>query len=441
MRRERVQRIGRHQKQRRTIELIRQLIEQGKRDEAIRAQAAELVQDIPEGDWQGEIQAIIDFIKDEVRYTRDPYMIESVSDAKDTLELGYGDCDDYTVLAGSMLEAIGHPVRLKVVGRNQLSHIFPEAFVKGKGWQPVDCARPRDKAMERRSWPIEQTIELNDFGGNMPKLKKQIRQARSVLATMSIPRVNSGAMLISAPTNRALEAARDNLVARLDSRKGKRWAVKAQPARQSVTDVIVTNERPSVADIIAQLNARAQARRSAFVLPSGVVFEKTGKKKERSYNPAAMKYNVTGDFPEKGFGDYGGGLDLTSVTKMVTGAVNLIPGGAAVTGMVDPAMIYGPKAAQRATRYGLTVEEAYQLRHDLDKFEKAGVTDPAVIRMGWDQYNAKLKAGYSLTPAPKMKRQKLALGQKYTGKKDNTLLYVGAGLLGLLAVVGMGKKK
>jgi transglutaminase-like putative cysteine protease len=63
------------------------------------------------------------------------------------LELRAGDCDDMTILLAAMLKAIGHPVRLVLVGFNPkrkavFTHIYLEAFYKGH-WIPLDATMDR----------------------------------------------------------------------------------------------------------------------------------------------------------------------------------------------------------------------------------------------------------------------------------------------------------
>ena len=62
------------------------------------------------------------------------------------LELRAGDCDDMAILLGAMLEAIGHPVRLVIIGPDPLrqdlfTHIYLEVFHKGR-WIPLDATMP-----------------------------------------------------------------------------------------------------------------------------------------------------------------------------------------------------------------------------------------------------------------------------------------------------------
>ena len=90
----------------------------------------------------GKIKAIADYVKERVRYVKDPSGIEVIQDARDTLRLGRGDCDDLTILISSLAKAGGLKARAKVVGDTikDLSHIYPE--VKGSRWHQVDLVDP-----------------------------------------------------------------------------------------------------------------------------------------------------------------------------------------------------------------------------------------------------------------------------------------------------------
>ena len=69
-------------------------------------------------DYLGEIKALFEWVQSNIRYTRDPHRVELLHSARRMLELRAGDCDDMTILLGAMLQSIGHPVRIVVVGPN-----------------------------------------------------------------------------------------------------------------------------------------------------------------------------------------------------------------------------------------------------------------------------------------------------------------------------------
>lgn len=156
-------------KQYRALELMRSLIQRGRKDPRIREFAARAVRGTAEGDFSGEVRALANKIKSRVRYTRDPNQHETIADAWDTLRLGYGDCDDLVVLGGAALESIGHPVRIKVAGQDgRFSHVYLETFIRdvetrSGSWVPVDLARPAEKVFLRRTFPQEKTYTMEGY--------------------------------------------------------------------------------------------------------------------------------------------------------------------------------------------------------------------------------------------------------------------------------------
>ena len=128
-----------------TLLLMRQLTRQGKRDIRLRTLAASIVQHLPQKNWIGEIKAIQEYVKNNIRYLRDIREVETVQTPDKTLELGYGDCDDKSTLAASLLESIGHPTRFVACGfsPDSLSHVYVETKLGGK-WISVETTEPVD---------------------------------------------------------------------------------------------------------------------------------------------------------------------------------------------------------------------------------------------------------------------------------------------------------
>jgi hypothetical protein len=133
-----------------TVRIIRQLIESGKRSLKIRHFAEWILKlyNVSSRDRLGEIAAIHEWAKKNIRYVQDPYRVEYVQTPERLLVSRTGDCDDFTALVGSLVEAIGYPVDIKVVakpGRKQFHHVYPivrigaEMFGNGGlGAEPLD---------------------------------------------------------------------------------------------------------------------------------------------------------------------------------------------------------------------------------------------------------------------------------------------------------------
>jgi transglutaminase-like putative cysteine protease len=128
-----------------TAKLIARLIEDGAKDFYVRQKAIEVFRayKVPPKDRMGEVCSLFDFVKRNIRYTRDIFRVELLHSARRMLELQAGDCDDMTILLGAMLLSTGHPVRLVLAGFNRhrphvYSHIYPQVNVKGR-WLAVDA--------------------------------------------------------------------------------------------------------------------------------------------------------------------------------------------------------------------------------------------------------------------------------------------------------------
>jgi transglutaminase-like putative cysteine protease len=128
-----------------TARIIANLVREGARDFRVRQHAIDVFRrrEVPAKDRMGEVQALFDWVRRHIRYTRDIFRTELLHTARRMLELQAGDCDDMTILLGAMLMSTGHPVRLVLVGFNPLkphrySHIYPEVQVKGR-WIPADA--------------------------------------------------------------------------------------------------------------------------------------------------------------------------------------------------------------------------------------------------------------------------------------------------------------
>lgn len=128
-----------------TARLIGGLIRDGAKDFYVRQKAIEIFRayGVRPKNRLGEVCALFDFVKRNIRYTRDIFRVELLHSARRMLELRAGDCDDMTILLGAMLLSTGHPVRLVLAGfrRNRphaYTHIYPEARV-GNRWVALDA--------------------------------------------------------------------------------------------------------------------------------------------------------------------------------------------------------------------------------------------------------------------------------------------------------------
>jgi hypothetical protein len=165
-----------------TLQHIQKLIRAGAKDFYVRQKAIDILLEkaIKPKNYLGEIKALFEWMQQNIRYTKDPFRVEVLHSARRLLELRAGDCDDMTILLGSLLESIGHPVRLVVTGPDPLrpklfSHIYLEAFHQGQ-WIPLDATMPYAMGWEPRTVvkqviPIERTANMQQPALQQPHLQ------------------------------------------------------------------------------------------------------------------------------------------------------------------------------------------------------------------------------------------------------------------------------
>lgn len=134
---------------RETVRLIRGLINQGRKDIDVRRLAESLLSGYPlDRLSQEEIVGILfDYVKENISYLNDPVDVEFIRSAPGLLSEPFGDCDDYTVLLGSLAESVGIPVGIKVIDAendNRFHHVYPVALLPG-GQLAMDATLPGPK--------------------------------------------------------------------------------------------------------------------------------------------------------------------------------------------------------------------------------------------------------------------------------------------------------
>jgi hypothetical protein len=127
-----------------TVELMRQLTtgQYGTRSPKIRALAINILKQarVPEKDYPAEMVAIHNWVRDNIRYTRDVHGQETLCPPEEiAFNSKSGDCDDKAMLDAALLGAVGIPTRFKVLGvtPQRYSHVYLEANVGGR-WIPLD---------------------------------------------------------------------------------------------------------------------------------------------------------------------------------------------------------------------------------------------------------------------------------------------------------------
>lgn len=136
-----------------TVQRMAQIIDRSSKNPLVREWARCILDGVMVNKKWDEARAMHDFVRDHVRYTRDPsgweyvqtppIMLASIKEYLDKkAPKPIGDCDDMTVLSLSLMKSIGFPVMVKTVGYGpQFSHVYGMVYVLGR-WVTTDTVRP-----------------------------------------------------------------------------------------------------------------------------------------------------------------------------------------------------------------------------------------------------------------------------------------------------------
>ena len=171
-----------------TVEHVQALIRAGAKDFSVRQKAIDILleKEVRPKDYLGEIKALFEWVQRHIRYTKDTFQVEVLHSARRMLELRAGDCDDMTILLGAMLEAIGHPVRLVIIGSDPLrqdlfTHIYLEVFHKGR-WIALDATMPHPMGWGPRAW-VRKVITIE----RRPTMMSEDLELRGIGVEMEVP--------------------------------------------------------------------------------------------------------------------------------------------------------------------------------------------------------------------------------------------------------------
>lgn len=124
-----------------TLDYMVALTRRWRTDLRMRRLAESLVAGVQSKSWLREAQAIYDWVHGTVRYTGDVADVETVKTPWALVTSPFGDCDDMSVLAGTLLSTLGHPVRYVAVSTQpgvEQDHVFVETRI-GKRWIALDA--------------------------------------------------------------------------------------------------------------------------------------------------------------------------------------------------------------------------------------------------------------------------------------------------------------
>lgn len=170
-----------------TIQEMRSLVDEALRDPSILRTAKDIIRGVPAFDDTAEAQALYNWVRSNIRFTKDPVNKETLYPPAELLQIRAGDCDDISMLLGTLLMAVGYPARLMTVASNgdEFSHVYVEWQINGE-WIPMDPARYDSQfgvappAYTRaRWWSLQDNAQ-----GDLPGLLGHYRRFKSHVSGM-----------------------------------------------------------------------------------------------------------------------------------------------------------------------------------------------------------------------------------------------------------------
>lgn len=158
---------------RQSLEIMASVVRGYEHDPTVQDQARSIVSFLPGRAHEHEVNAVFEWVRDNVRYVGGPLDVEQVHTPDVTLEDQQGKCTDQSVLLASLLRSLGYGVKF-VATAYQIPGVFEHVYVKvkiGADWVALDTTIPliRDcgmlhcpgtfgyeppGALSRIEWPI-----------------------------------------------------------------------------------------------------------------------------------------------------------------------------------------------------------------------------------------------------------------------------------------------
>jgi len=122
------------------LKVIRSIAESRGRDPRIATLVVQILKqaNVEPRQYEAQSAALLKWVQDKIYYVNEPD--ERLQDPLYTLRVGYGDCDDMTILLGSMLESIRMPWKLVLSGvknGQKVRYHEGEKFPRGVKWSHI----------------------------------------------------------------------------------------------------------------------------------------------------------------------------------------------------------------------------------------------------------------------------------------------------------------
>ena len=132
-----------------TLAHMRDLVLESDKHREVKLTAANIIKDVLPQDHKAQVEAIVSWVRKRIKYVRDIQGVEEVSAPHVLIAqvvksgVGYGDCDDFSVLLSALLRAVGFRTRLEALAVNQdmYNHARLAVYLNDE-WISIEGTRP-----------------------------------------------------------------------------------------------------------------------------------------------------------------------------------------------------------------------------------------------------------------------------------------------------------
>lgn len=223
-------------------------------------------------DFRSEAAAVQNWVRTNIRYTRDPRGAELLKAPAWLIKPGnrQDDCDGHAQLVAALLGAVGHRVRLVAIGfePDRFAHVYAETFIGGV-WVPVETTEPWPLGRAPTGVKVRLLAEIaTDDPPQLGFLKKLGKAVKGVVKTAV-----KVAPLAAAVTVPGAAAALATVSAATASRKQAEAQLTASRADQvrAVTESVTAAQPVSAAPVAANSNDFFERYKLPMLIGGGIV--------------------------------------------------------------------------------------------------------------------------------------------------------------------------
>jgi hypothetical protein len=159
-----------------TLSQMSDIINSSATNWALREAACYMIGETAQKDEWAEAEAIYHWVQNHSRYVKDPQSIEMLQSPLVALDkwskdiTWQGDCDDFSILLGSLLKSIGYPYNLRIASYSQdlvPGHVYGLVGLYNE-WYPIDGIQlgaqvgwENEAATMVRDWDVDEKRWIN----------------------------------------------------------------------------------------------------------------------------------------------------------------------------------------------------------------------------------------------------------------------------------------